>query len=150
VHFDNGTLYVLHPPRLTAFHDDNGDGASDRTDVLVDGIGFDLKHRGADHTTNGFRLGIDGWLYIALGDYGFVSATGKNGNSLQLHGGGVVRVRTDGTGLEIVSRGQRNIYDAAVDPLQNAFTRDNTFSTRSSNSRGTPLAEPNFSRGRAA
>jgi putative membrane-bound dehydrogenase-like protein len=126
VHFDAGTLYVLHPPQLTAYYDENADGVADREEVLVDGIGFDLKYRGADHTTNGLRLGIDGWLYVAVGDYGFVKATGKDGQTLQLHGGGVVRVRTDGTGLEIVSRGQRNIYDVAIDPLLNAFTRDNT------------------------
>ena len=29
-------------------------------------------------------------------------------------------------GLEVVSRGQRNIYDVAVDPYLNLFTRDNT------------------------
>jgi putative heme-binding domain-containing protein len=124
--WDNGTLYVLHPPYLTAFHDDNRDGTSDREERLVDGIGFDLKYRGADHTTNGMRLAIDGWLYIAVGDYGFVNAKAKDGGTLQLYGGGVARVRTDGSGLEIVSRGQRNIYDVAVDPLLNAFTRDNT------------------------
>ncbi len=126
VHFDAGTLYVLHPPRLTAFVDENADGVADREEVLVDGIGFDLKFRGADHTTNGLRLGIDGWIYIAVGDYGFVAAKGRDGRQVQLHGGGVVRVRTDGSGLEIVSRGQRNIYDVAVDSLLNAFTRDNT------------------------
>ena len=38
----------------------------------------------------------------------------------------MVRVRTDGSGLEIVSRGQRNIYDVAIDPYMNLFTRDNT------------------------
>lgn len=124
--FDAGTLYVLHPPRLTAFHDDDGDGTADRSEVLVDGIGFDLKFRGADHTTNGIRLGIDGWIYVAVGDYGFIKAVGKDGTSLQLHGGGVARVRTDGTGLESFSRGQRNIYDVAIDPLMNVFTRDNT------------------------
>jgi len=124
--WDDGTLYVLHPPHLTAYHDDNGDGRADREERLVDGIGFDLKFRGADHTTNGMRLAIDGWLYIAVGDYGFVKAKGKDGTELQLYGGGVARVRTDGSGLEIVSRGQRNIYDVAVDPLLNAFTRDNT------------------------
>src|SRR5262249_31666161 len=124
--FDAGTLYVLHPPEITAYHDDNGDGVSDRTDVLVKGIGFDLKRRGADHTTNGIRLAIAGWLYVAVGDYGFTKAEGKDGKTLQLHGGGVVRVRLDGTGLEIVSRGQRNIYDVAIDPLMNLFTRDNT------------------------
>ncbi len=51
--FDAGTLYVLHPPDLTAYHDDNGDGVADRAETLVKGIGFDLKFRGADHTTNG-------------------------------------------------------------------------------------------------
>src|SRR6185369_14595312 len=45
---------------------------------------------------------------------------------VQLHGGGVARVRLDGTGLEVVSRGQRNIYDVAIDPYLNLFTRDNT------------------------
>ncbi len=38
----------------------------------------------------------------------------------------MVRVRPDGTELEVVSRGQRNIYDVAIDPLMNIFTRDNT------------------------
>ncbi|MBV8881894.1 MAG: hypothetical protein JO332_18185, partial [Planctomycetaceae bacterium] len=124
--WDGKTLYVLHPPFIRAFHDDDGDGVAERSEVLVQGLGFDLKFRGADHTTNGMTLGIDGWLYIAVGDYGFVKATGLDGKSIQLHGGGVARVRTDGTELELVSRGQRNIYDVAVDPALNAFTRDNT------------------------
>ncbi len=124
--FDNGVLYVQHPPFVTAFFDENDDGVSDRSEVLVKGLGFDLKFRGADHTTNGLRCGIDGWMYIAVGDYGFLKAEGKDGTQQQMHGGGVVRVRTDGSGLEIVSHGQRNIYDVAVDPLLNCFTRDNT------------------------
>jgi len=121
-----GTLYVLHPPYLRAFHDDDGDGVSDRNEVIVEGIGFDLKFRGADHTTNGFRVGIDGWIYIAVGDYGFVSGKGKDGKTVQLRGGGVARVRLDGSDLEIYADGLRNIYDVAVSPLLDGFTRDNT------------------------
>lgn len=124
--FDNNTLYVMHPPFVTAFYDENGDGTSDRSEVLVKGLGFDLKFRGADHTVNGMRMAIDGWLYIAVGDYGAIKAVGKDGAELQLHGGGVVRVRPDGSGLESVSRGQRNIYDVAVSPELDLFTRDNT------------------------
>ncbi len=124
--FDHHTLYVMHPPFVTAFTDDNGDGVSDRSEVLVRGLGFDLKFRGADHTINGMRMGIDGFLYIACGDYGATNAVGKDGASLQLHGGGIVRVRPDGTGLELVSHGQRNIYDVAVSPEMDLFTRDNT------------------------
>ena len=124
--FENNVLYVQHPPLVEAFFDDNGDGVSDRSEVLVRGLGFDLKFRGADHTVNGMRMGIDGFLYIAVGDYGATNAVGKDGTHIQLWGGGVVRVRPDGSGLEIVSRGQRNIYDVAVSPEMDLFTRDNT------------------------
>jgi putative heme-binding domain-containing protein len=124
--WDDGTLYVLHPPTLTAFTDTDHDGVADKSEVLIKGIGFDLKFRGADHTTNGIRLGIDGYIYVAVGDYGFIKAEGKDGATHQLLGGGIARVRTDGTGFEIVSRGQRNIYDVAIDPYMNLFTRDNT------------------------
>jgi len=126
LYWDDGTLYVLHPPFLDAFHDDDGDGVADRSERLVEGLGFTLKTRGADHTINGIRMGIDGWLYIAAGDYGFVKAVGKDGTVVRLLGGGIARVRPDGSELEIFADGTRNIYDVAVDPLLDLFTRDNT------------------------
>jgi putative heme-binding domain-containing protein len=121
-----GTLYVVYPPKLTAFHDTDGDGVADRQEDIITGLGFDLGFRGADHTTNGARLAHDGFIYIAVGDYGFAKATAKDGTALSMRGGGIVRVRPDGTGFEIVSRGQRNIYDVAVSPALDLFTRDNT------------------------
>ncbi|HEX8296395.1 MAG TPA: c-type cytochrome [Chthoniobacteraceae bacterium] len=121
-----GTLYVMYPPNLTAFTDTNGDGKSDKQEDLITGLGFDLQFRGADHTTNGIRLGIDGFIYIAVGDYGFTKAVAKDGTTLSMRGGGIVRVRPDGTGFEIVSEGQRNIYDMAISPTLDLFTRDNT------------------------
>jgi putative heme-binding domain-containing protein len=125
--YNRGKMIVLHPPFLTAYYDDDGDGKADRQETLLKGISTDATaQRGADHTTNGFRIGIDGWLYIAVGDFGFQKAEGKDGKTVQLYGGGVVRVRPDGTDLEVVSRGQRNIYDVAVSPTLDLFTRDNT------------------------
>ncbi len=121
-----GTLYVMHPPNLTAYTDTDGDGKSDKQEDILTGLGFDLNFRGADHTTNGCRLAIDGFIYIAVGDYGFVNAKAKDGVTLSMRGGGIVRIRPDGTGFEIVSRGQRNIYDVAVSPTLDLFTRDNT------------------------
>ncbi|HEY7117098.1 MAG TPA: HEAT repeat domain-containing protein [Tepidisphaeraceae bacterium] len=131
VYFDTSTdtLYVLHPPFITAFQDTNGDGVADKQEVLASGIANEKVQgqRGADHTTNGFRVGIDGWMYIAQGDFGSVKATAKrDGSTYVRHGGGVSRMRLDGTGLEMYSTGQRNICDVAVDPLMNVFTRDNT------------------------
>ncbi len=124
--WDQDRLYLLHPPHLSAFIDDNGDGVSDRQEVLVRDIAFGFKDRPADHTSNGVTMGIDGWLYLAIGDFGFVNATGSDGRTLQFRGGGVVRVRPDGTGLEIYSRGTRNILEVAVDPLLRGYARDNT------------------------
>jgi putative heme-binding domain-containing protein len=120
------TLYVMHPPNLTAYHDDNGTGVANRQEDLIQGLGFGLDFRGADHTTNGCRLGIDGWIYIAVGDYGAVEATGKDGRKLHMRGGGIVRVRPDGTGMEQVVRGTRNILSVAISPEAEIFTRDNT------------------------
>ncbi|MFM7832968.1 MAG: heme-binding domain-containing protein, partial [Planctomycetaceae bacterium] len=125
--WDNGSLWVLHPPLLSVFRDLNGDGTADESQILIEGISTEeVEKRGADHTTNGIRLGIDGWIYIAVGDFGFQKAVGRDGTTLGRRGGGVVRVRPDGTEMEFFSWGQRNIVDIAIDPFLNVFTRDNT------------------------
>ncbi len=119
-------LYVVHPPHLSAFIDKDGDGVSDEQKILVTGIGWTFKDRAADHATNGVELGIDGYLYIAGGDFGIMAATGADGAKIQHRAGGVVRVRTDGTGLEVFATGTRNILEVATSPLLDHFTRDNT------------------------
>ncbi len=124
--WDRDRLYLMHPPHLSAFIDHDGDGVADEEKRLVSNIAFDFKDRPADHSSNGVTLGIDGWLYLAIGDFGFREATGADGRKLQLRGGGVVRVRPDGTGLELYSRGTRNILEVGLDPLLNGFARDNT------------------------
>jgi putative membrane-bound dehydrogenase-like protein len=125
--YRDGSTWVMHPPTLSVFHDDDGDGVADRHRVLVTGLTTDLiSTRGGDHTTNCVRLGIDGWLYIGVGDYGIERAEGSDGRTISLRGGGVVRVRPDGTELEIFCTGLRNPFDLAIDPFLNLFTRDNT------------------------
>jgi putative membrane-bound dehydrogenase-like protein len=124
--WDHDRLYVMHPPHLSAFVDRDGDGISEEQQVLVKNIAFTFKDRPADHTSNGVTLGIDGWLYLAIGDFGFMAAEGTDGRELQLRAGGVVRVRPDGTGLELYTHGTRNILEVALDPLLNGFSRDNT------------------------
>ena len=125
--YDNGSMWVLHPPFLSVFRDTNGDGTSDESEILIEGISTEeVDKRGADHTTNGIRMGIDGWIYIAVGDFGFNKAVAKDGTTLSKRGGGVVRIRPDGTEMEVFSWGQRNIVDIAIDPSMNVFTRDNT------------------------
>lgn len=114
---------------LAVLEDRNHDGVADGPEkVLLQGICSPkfLQERGTDHAANGIRMGIDGWIYAAIGDFGFYNATDRSGTRLTLHGGGIIRVRPDGTGMELYSHGLRNIYDVAIDPLMNIFTRDNT------------------------
>ena len=132
-------LYVLHTTfagdsvangmALVVFEDKDRDGVADGApEMLVQHMsnpGY-LAKRGTDHATNGIRMGIDGWIYIAVGDFGFHNARGADGTELTLLGGGIVRVRPDGSEMEVYTHGTRNIYDVAIDPYMNVFTRDNT------------------------
>ncbi len=122
----NETLYVVHAPFLSVFHD-NGKGQADRRDDLITGFGPPVPgfHGLNDHIASGIKLGMDGFLYISVGDKGIPSATTKDGKKFTFFGGGVVRVRPDGTDLETVCTGQRNIMSVALDAEDNGFTRDN-------------------------
>ncbi|MCX6858587.1 MAG: ThuA domain-containing protein [Verrucomicrobia bacterium] len=124
--WDHDRLYLVHPPHLSEFIDADHDGVAEKQNILVKDIAFGYKDRPADHTTNGLSLGIDGWLYIAGGDFGFMKATGTDCKTLQHRGGGVIRVRPDGSGLEVYSTGTRNILEVAISPLMDIFARDNT------------------------
>lgn len=73
--YDGQTLYVMHPPTLTAYQDTDGDGVADRSRPLVTGLGFDLDFRGAD------------------------------GRRLRYRGGAVARVRPGGSELERYATG---------------------------------------------
>ena len=126
-HFVGGTLYLIHPPYLGAYRDTTGDGVADEHKVLLDNLGAGLRHpRGADHTTNGCRMGIDGWIYIAVGDFGMEGTIGTDKKVVTHRGGAVARVRPDGTDLEIYSYNVRNICDIAISPRLDLFARDNT------------------------
>ncbi len=124
--WDHDRLYVVHPPDVSCFIDADGDGVAEKKETLITGIAFGFKDRPADHTTNGLSLGIDGWLYISGGDFGFKEAVGTDGKHLQHRAGGVIRFRPDGSGLEVFSTGTRNILGTPVSPLLDLFARDNT------------------------
>ncbi|MCH7228327.1 c-type cytochrome [Verrucomicrobiaceae bacterium E54] len=126
-HIVGDTLYLIHPPFLSTFRDTDGDGVADEKKQLVKGFGGGIEHpRGADHTTNGVRMGIDGWLYVSVGDFGMADAVGTDGTRYTLHGGGIVRVRPDGSEMEPYALMTRNTCDVAISPELDMFSRDNT------------------------
>ena len=122
-----GALYVMHAPHYSVFRDTDGDGVADEREDLAEGFGPPAGIYGFnDHIVSGIQLGLDGRVYVSVGDKGIQRATGSDGSAITLEGGGIVRMRLDGTELEVVSSGTRNHLDVALDSLDNMFTYDNT------------------------
>jgi glucose/arabinose dehydrogenase len=73
------TLYVVHAPYLSAFRDTDHNGKADQRTDLVTGLGPKVPGFNGmnDHIASGARLGIDGFLYISVGDKGIPKGVGK-------------------------------------------------------------------------
>ncbi len=122
-------VYVMNMPYLTVLRDRDGNGVADERFELLRDLGPPAPGWPGgfnDHIVTGIRLGLDGFIYVSVGDKGVPKATGTDGQTITLRGGGVVRVRPDGTGLEVVASGTRNHLDVAMDSKGNVFTYDNT------------------------
>src|SRR5262245_8526099 len=124
----DGWLYVIHDPFMTRFKDTDGDGVADVREDLITNLGVMPQDTGLnDHCASGFTLGMDGCWYVSIGDRGtYQTKSVKDGTTVSLQGGGIIRCGTDGTHLEIFSSGTRNHLQVNLDAEDNAFTRDNT------------------------
>jgi putative membrane-bound dehydrogenase-like protein len=123
----DGSLYVMNMPRMTVLRDTNGDGKADQRKELFKDLGPRPKPGGLnDHIVSGLQFGMDGWLYISVGDKGVPGVHGPDGHTAQLKGGGTMRCRPDGTGIEVISTGTRNHLEPNLDARDNIFTYDNT------------------------
>ncbi|MGO9596460.1 MAG: HEAT repeat domain-containing protein [Isosphaeraceae bacterium] len=118
-------LYVLHGTAISRLRD--GDGRAEERIELVGGLDAPDPARPAstsEPVATGMRLGIDGQLYVSVNDHGIWQARGRDGRSIRLQGGGVIRLRRDGTGLEIVSTGQRDPRSLTITALGEIFTAE--------------------------
>jgi putative heme-binding domain-containing protein len=120
-----GKLYVLHNPKFSVFTDEDGVGR-DRVDLIESTNPNPWALDWNDHVPANFKLAMDGFFYVAVGDKGVYGAIGRDGRRVDLHGGGILRLRPDGTGLEVFCAGVRNILDVALDAEDEIFTYDNT------------------------
>ncbi len=121
----DGKLYVHHCPKLSVFTDDNSVGKN-----RVDLINTTNPHPAGgmnDHIPASIRLAMDGYLYMAVGDKGVFGAESNiDHRKAELKGGGLLRIRPDGTDMEVYATGTRNHLDVSVTPEDEMFTLDNT------------------------
>lgn len=130
IHYLEGFVYVLQLPRLTRYRDADGVG-KDPVDLIPCVHPEPWRNnRYNTHIPANFRLAMDGFFYLSVGDKGIYGAVGPDGKPFAFQGGGVVRLRPDGTGLEAVSRGTRNHLDVALNAEDDLFTFDNDDNVR--------------------
>ncbi|HYF00825.1 MAG TPA: HEAT repeat domain-containing protein [Planctomycetota bacterium] len=125
LHYLEGRLYVLHNPLYTRFLD-GGDAGLERKDLIARTNPKPWAHDWNDHVPANFRLGLDGFFYVAVGDKGIYGAVGRDGSRAELRGGGILRLTPEATRLEIVCSGTRNTLDVAMTAEDELFTYDNT------------------------
>jgi putative heme-binding domain-containing protein len=138
-------LYCVHPPHVTLFTLGK-EGTPVKRQELFDDLGPKVAGLPSfnDHVPSGIRMGVDGWLYVSIGDKGIPKMTRKEnragsehvaegrwrrtreGRHVSLEGGGVIRFRPDGSKLEVFAAGTRNHLDVPLDEHDRIFVRDNT------------------------
>ena len=121
----DGKVYVHHSPKFSVFDDDHGVGIK-RVDLITNDNPHPWSPSFNDHIPSGIQLAMDGYFYITTGDKGILGAVGTDGRKIEMHGGGVYRMRPDGTGLEVYSTGTRNHLCVAINSEDEMFTYDNT------------------------
>ncbi|HEX4590392.1 MAG TPA: hypothetical protein VH120_10715, partial [Gemmataceae bacterium] len=138
-------LYCVHAPHVTVFALNPDGTAESRSDLFTD-LGPPVAGVPSfnDHIPSGIRMGMDGYLYVSIGDKGIPKMTrketdrgsvhvaegrwrhSKEGHHISLEGGGVIRFRPDGSNLEVFASGTRNHLDVPMDEHDRIFVRDNT------------------------
>jgi putative heme-binding domain-containing protein len=138
----DGKVYVHHCPKLSVF-EDGGTVGKNRAD-LIECTNPKPWAGMNDHIPSGIRLGMDGWIYMSTGDKGIFGAVGRDGSKAELHGGGIMRFRPDGTKLEVYTTGTRNHLEVAINAEDEKFTYDNTDDGLGWNTRFTHMVDGGY------
>jgi putative membrane-bound dehydrogenase-like protein len=140
-------VYVSCSPYLFRYRDTDGDLVADERETVLEGWGG-LDH---DHGLHSVVPGDDGYLYVAAGNAGPHMVTGPDGFTLRsgsIYTGGTpyngtntpgllsddgeawtgginLRMRPDGSGLEVLAHNFRNQYEVTRDAFGNTYSADN-------------------------
>jgi putative membrane-bound dehydrogenase-like protein len=101
--FANGGVIVHQAPATLFLKDTNGDDKADVRQVLFEGWGLKDTHAGP----NNLNYGLDNWIW---GSVGYSAFKGKVGGAEQAFGNGFYRFKPDGSKLEFLAQGHRNVY----------------------------------------
>ena len=108
-------------PNIWFLRDTDGDGQCDRREKLYGPLGYERDTHGM---CNGFTRHLDGWLYACHGFNNRTTLAGSDGHQIEMQSGNIFRMRTDGSRVELFTRGQVNPFGMGFSPGGEAFTAD--------------------------
>lgn len=116
-------IWVTCIPNLWRLRDRDDDGIAEERVKVHSGFGVKASFLG--HDLHALTLGMDGRLYLSIGDRG-LHVVNREGATLHVPDhGAVLRCELDGSQLEVVHKGLRNPQGLAFDEFGNLFAGDN-------------------------
>ncbi len=109
-------------PNIWKFTDTDGDGKTDKREILYGAFDFVDTHG----DQNAFRLGADGWIYACHGfrNSSKIRLKGEGLVVLEMNSGNTYRFKSDGSAIEQISWGQVNPFGMCIDGRGDIFTAD--------------------------
>ena len=127
VQVGRGGVWVLQPPYLLFYPDENGDDVPDSDpEVALSGFGLEDTHSVA----NSLTWGPDGWLYGANGSTTTGSVSSAVTKNVRFQGQCIWRYNPDSTVFEIYAEGGGNTFSLDIDSRGRVFSGTNNGSTR--------------------
>ncbi|MES2474913.1 MAG: PVC-type heme-binding CxxCH protein [Verrucomicrobiota bacterium] len=144
-------VYVQHGSEIRRYHDDDGDGTSDRFDVILEGFGIQDSHL----FPHQFMRAPGNWIYLAQGAFNYSKVRRPGGlkfdngaEAIDFNHCKLARFRPDGSAFEPLTGGPNNIWGLVTSRHGETFIQE-------ANDLGYPVAEfapgthyPTFSGGK--
>lgn len=108
---EGDSILLAHGPEILRLYDDDGDGKSDRREVVLDGFGIQDSHL----MPHRFVRAPGGWVYVAQGAYNSSSVRTRDGETIPYNKCKIGRFRRDGSAFEVVGVGLNNIWGFVLD-----------------------------------
>lgn len=103
--YKNG-VYVQHGTEIVFLSDTDGDGKSDKRDVILGGFGVQDSHL----FPHQFTRAPGGWIWFAQGAFNYGKVKTTKGVEIQFDQTRMAKFRPDGSDFDITSQGPCNIW----------------------------------------
>ncbi len=124
---DFDAIWVLNPPYLLRYPDEDGDGVpGGDPEVHLSGFGLEDTHSVA----NSLCWGPDGWLYAANGSTTTANVRTRANKTVAFQGQCIWRYHPKNGEFEIYAEGGGNTFSVEIDSVGRVFSGTNAGSTR--------------------